>query len=208
MQRFLLILFICCAISCRKYNIDSLSQSSSGDGPTYHFADARVVRVEGCAEKPVLLEFLGGSWRSVFSMSFGFNANDEYWSFNVPDSLKAPGQELEVYFRPIHAKYWKVCSYIPPPNQIEFRTIKPALHWSEFEVIGITMDCWKAIVKIDPSFKYTYGTTVLLVNLPDSLKVIGKRAGGYLRYASMTERVKCNSAVNFKQVMINGLIAW
>lgn len=201
----LIAVFIFFVISCKKSKTEN---PSSGNIVNYYTVSAKVLRVKFCDKKPVLLEFTEGGWYNMFSFPYGFNYENEYWSFDLPDSLKASGQELELFFRPRLEKYWKECDRIIPPNQIEIVSVKARLDWSEIEVVGIAAGCGKAIVRINPSFKYTYGTNVIAVNLPDNLKVLGKKLICDFRYASVDEQRECYANTSWKQVIVNNIFIW
>lgn len=207
MKASLVICLLFCFYSCKKWDSGDPTPGQPDEDFYYHaLATVREVDFQ-CEERPVLLTMNDLLYVSHFSLSHEFTHQNEFWSFAVPDSLKARGQVVELMFKPIYKKYWQSCNSFSGPNQIEFSSIGPKWDLGTIEIVEINPECGgRVLAKVNPySVAPHFYDRAWVVNLPDSLKVMGKRIDCYSRIASVNEAIKCNYGSAFRQIVVRNL---
>lgn len=205
MRLFWLVNLMFFLFSCTKDTLNGSYNNSTRD--EYSSKWAEVVGIDSsCNEIATKVKIMSNFDADKYD---GFFSSTTFWTFNLPDSLKAVGQPMDVNFTPVKWALWKECSNKNFQDQIEVKSAHPITTFSYFEVIEVNPGCSnQVLVKVLPSYMDTRVENAYCINLPDSSKIVGNRLRGWYRRAGIYERIKCNNLQPISQVIIHNPTQW
>lgn len=194
---------------CRKNEHTGFPAPTSSPDDHAYLGRAKVVAVDlSCSYRPTLIETVGGSFG--YPAYYQYTTDSEFWTYHLPDSLKAVGQELEIRFIPQYKDTWLPCWSRMPPNQIEITWVNPLMVLEYVEIIDVSTTCKDLVLaKVHPYLHY--GKLIdqaYCVNLPDSLKSIGRRIKAWSRFAGANETITCNGLRPIAQITLSEPEPW
>ena len=160
---------------------------------------ARVIGVDlSCSDQPYQVKII----TDVAMSGFRKNLSDLYWTYNLPDTLKAIGQyiELEVSqpFMP-----WRKCGDNILPDEIVIDKGVAVHEYDYWEVIDVDVCAGLSLLKRYPRSHYDPEEQVWCANVPNDLKIAGRKFYAVSRIAGIYELRKCIYSKQLKQVVLS-----